>query len=149
MQTAASLATLLIALLQSWILILEMFFWTRPLGKRTFRLSDEFAAASRVLAANQGLYNGFLAAGLFWGLWLGAEGGAVRLFFLGCVLTAGIFGAATVGRKILFVQGLPAAVALLLVALAGQADGPRDALSPASRSASHDRSSGPSGPHLH
>ncbi|MEN3110006.1 DUF1304 domain-containing protein [Uliginosibacterium paludis] len=119
MQTAASLATLLIALLQSWILILEMFFWTRPLGRKTFRLSEEFATASRVLAANQGLYNGFLAAGLFWGLWLGAEGSAVRCFFLGCVLTAGIFGAATVGRKILFVQGLPAAVALLLVALAG------------------------------
>ncbi len=118
MHTAASLATLLIALLQSWIMVLEMFFWTRPLGKKTFRLTDEFAAASRVLAANQGLYNGFLAAGLFWGLWLGAEGVAVRLFFLGCVLVAGLFGAATVGKKILFVQGLPAALAMILVALA-------------------------------
>lgn len=118
MHTAASLATLLIALLQSWIMVLEMFFWTRPLGKKTFRLTDEFAAASRVLAANQGLYNGFLAAGLFWGLWLGAAGVAVRLFFLGCVLVAGIFGAATVGKKILFVQGLPAALAMILVALA-------------------------------
>ncbi|NSL57005.1 MULTISPECIES: DUF1304 domain-containing protein [Uliginosibacterium] len=118
MQTAASLATLLIALLQSWILILEMFLWTHPLGKKTFRLSDEFAQASRVLAANQGLYNGFLAAGLFWSLWLGPEGVAVRLFFLGCVLVAGIFGAATVGKKILFVQGIPAALAMGLVWLA-------------------------------
>lgn len=119
MHTAASLATLLIALLQTWILILEMFFWTRPLGKKVFRLSDEFAAASRVLAANQGLYNGFLAAGLFWGLWLGPDGVAVRLFFLGCVLVAGLYGAATVGKKILYVQGIPAGVAMVLVWLAG------------------------------
>lgn len=115
MHTAASLATLLIALLQTWILVLEMFFWTRPLGKKVFRLSDDFAAASRVLAANQGLYNGFLAAGLFWGLWLGPEGVAVRLFFLGCVLVAGLYGAATVGKKILYVQGIPAGIAMALV----------------------------------
>lgn len=118
MQIAASLATLLIALLQSWILVLEMFLWTRPLGKKAFRLSDEFAAASRVLAANQGLYNGFLAAGLFWGLWLGPEGLAIRLFFLSCVLIAGLYGAATVGKKILFVQAVPAALAMILVWLA-------------------------------
>lgn len=118
MQIAAALATLLIALLQSWIMVLEMFLWTRPLGKKTFRLTDEFAAASRVLAANQGLYNGFLAAGLFWGLWLGQGGVAVRLFFLACVLVAGLYGAATVGKKILFVQGIPAALAIVLVWLA-------------------------------
>lgn len=118
MQTAAKLATLLIALLQSAILILEMFFWSKPLGKKVFRLTDEFAAASRVLAANQGLYNGFLAAGLFWGLWLGPDGVEICLFFLGCVLIAGIYGASTVGKKILFIQGLPAALAMLLVGLA-------------------------------
>lgn len=118
MKIAATLATLLIALLQSWILILEMFLWTTPLGKKTFRLSDEFAAASRVLAANQGLYNGFLAAGLFWGLWLGPAASAIKLFFLGCVAVAGLYGAATVGKKILFVQGVPALLAMILVWLA-------------------------------
>ena len=118
MHTAASLATLLIALLQSWIMVLEMFFWTRPLGKKTFRLTDEFAAASRVLAANQGLYNGFLAAGLFWGLWLGDAGQSVKVFFLLCVLAAGLYGAATASRKILFIQAVPAAIGLGLLALA-------------------------------
>lgn len=114
MTTAASLLTGLVALLHLWFLVLEMFFWTKPLGRRVFKLTEEKAQATQVLAANQGLYNGFLAAGLAWGLALGAEGGTIRLFFLGCVVVAGIFGAATVGRKILFVQALPAAVAFAL-----------------------------------
>ena len=78
-----------------------MFFWDRPLGRRTFRLTPEFAAASKSLAANQGLYNGFLAAGLVWGLLLGSSGYPIKLFFLGCIVVAGIFGAVTVNRKIL------------------------------------------------
>jgi putative membrane protein len=78
-----------------------------------FGLTAEFAQASKRLAANQGLYNGFLAAGLAWGLWLGDEGLAIKLFFLGCVIVAGVFGALTVSRKILFVQAMPAAVALV------------------------------------
>ncbi len=114
MQTAAQFLTGLVALLHVWFLVLEMFLWTKPLGRRVFKLTEEKAQATRALAANQGLYNGFLAAGLAWGLWLGADGGAIRTFFLGCVILAGLFGAATVGRKILFVQALPAAVALVL-----------------------------------
>jgi len=85
---------------------------------KTFRHSAAEAAASKVLAANQGLYNGFLAAGLAWGIALGAAGVSIKLFFLGCVIVAGIFGAATVGKKILFVQALPAAIAMALVLLA-------------------------------
>ena len=95
-----------------------MFLWDKPLGLKTFRHSADEAAASKVLAANQGLYNGFLAAGLAWGVALGAAGVSIKLFFLGCVIVAGIFGAATVGKKILFVQALPAAVAMVLVLLA-------------------------------
>jgi putative membrane protein len=97
---------------------LEMFLWDRPLGRRTFGLTPEFAAASKTLAANQGLYNGFLAAGLLWGLWLGAPGLPVKVFFLVCVLVAGVFGAITVNRKILFVQAAPAAIALVALAAA-------------------------------
>ncbi len=105
----------LVALLHVYFLVLEMFLWDKPLGLRTFRHSAEEAAASKVLAANQGLYNGFLAAGLLWGAWLGAAGMSVKLFFLGCVIVAGVYGAATVGKKILFVQALPAAIAMALV----------------------------------
>jgi putative membrane protein len=115
MSTAANLATALVALLHLYFLVLEMFLWDKPFGRRTFRLTPEFAAASKSLAANQGLYNGFLAAGLIWGLLLGDAGHAIKLFFLGCVIVAGVFGAATVNRKILFVQALPGAVALILV----------------------------------
>ncbi|MDX9765634.1 MAG: DUF1304 domain-containing protein, partial [Chiayiivirga sp.] len=92
--------------------------WTTPKGRRTFGLAPEFAQQTRALAANQGLYNGFLAAGLAWGLWLGAEGFSIRLFFLGCVVVAGVFGAATASRKILFVQALPAALAMVATWLA-------------------------------
>lgn len=102
----------LVALLHAYFLVLEMFLWNTPLGRRTFGLEPEFAAASKTLAANQGLYNGFLAAGLVWGLSLGDAGFSVKVFFLACVIVAGVFGAATASRKILFVQALPALVAL-------------------------------------
>ena len=118
MKIAADILVALVALLHVWFLVLEMFLWDKPLGLKTFRQTPESAATSKVLAANQGLYNGFLAAGLLWGLWLGAGGTSVKIFFLGCVVVAGVFGAATVGRKILFVQALPAAIAMALV-LAG------------------------------
>ena len=95
-----------------------MFLWDKPAGLRAFGQTLEAATASKVLAANQGLYNGFLAAGLFWGLLLGAEGTGVKLFFLTCVLVAGLYGAATANRKILFIQAIPAAIGLLLVLLA-------------------------------
>ena len=115
MTLLATVATLFVAAQHVAFLVLEMFFWNKPLGRRVFGLTPEVAASSAALAANQGLYNGFLAAGLVWGAWLGATGFAVRIFFLVCVIVAGIFGAATAKRTILFVQGLPAAVALALV----------------------------------
>lgn len=98
-------------------MILEMFLWDKPAGLRAFGQTQQAASASKVLAANQGLYNGFLAAGLFWGLSLGAEGQSVKVFFLSCVLVAGIYGAATANRKILFIQAIPAAIGLALLAL--------------------------------
>lgn len=107
-----------VALLHVYILVLEMFLWDKPAGLRAFGNSQAAAAATKVLAANQGLYNGFLAAGLFWGLSLGAAGTSVKVFFLLCVLVAGLYGAATASRKILFVQALPAALGLVLVWLA-------------------------------
>ena len=107
----------LIAVLHVYILVLEMFLWDKPAGLRAFGQTPESAAATKVLAANQGLYNGFLAAGLFWGLSLGAAGTSVKVFFLGCVLVAGLYGAATASRKILFIQAVPALVALILLAL--------------------------------
>lgn len=118
MHAAANGVVGLVALLHLYFLVLEMFLWNTPRGRRAFGLTPEFAAQTRVLAANQGLYNGFLAAGLLWGLWLGPAGGAVKVFFLSCVLVAGLFGAATASRKILFVQALPAALGLALLALA-------------------------------
>jgi putative membrane protein len=118
MALAATLVVALVALLHVYILVLEMFLWTTPRGLKAFKLTSEFAQASRVLAANQGLYNGFLAAGLFWGLSLGAAGGPVKVFFLACVLVAGLYGAATASRRILFVQAVPAALGLVLLALA-------------------------------
>ena len=114
MSFAATIVTGLVALLHIYFLVLEMFLWTKPYGRRVFRLSEEQARATRVLAANQGLYNGFLAAGLAWALVLGADGHAIRVFFLGCVVVAGVFGAATVSRKILYVQAVPAALAIAL-----------------------------------
>ena len=115
MKIAADILVAMVALLHVWFLVLEMFLWDKPLGLKTFRHSAAEAAASKVLAANQGLYNGFLAAGLAWGLSMGAAGTSVKFFFLGCVIVAGVYGAATVGKKILFVQALPAAIAMALV----------------------------------
>ena len=115
--TIANIVVGLIALVHVYILVLEMFLWDKPAGLRAFGQTREAATASKVLAANQGLYNGFLAAGLFWGLSLGATGTTVKVFFLCCVLVAGVYGAATAGRKILYVQAVPAAVGLVLLLL--------------------------------
>jgi len=115
----ALILTALVALLHLYILVLEMFLWTRPYGRRVFHLTPEMASATKVLAANQGLYNGFLAAGLIWGLWLGSGGQEIRIFFLLCVLAAGIYGGLTASRRILLVQGLPALIAVVLSLLAG------------------------------
>lgn len=104
--------TALVAVIHLYIVWLEMVAWDTPRGHRAFGLTPEFARASKVLAANQGLYNGFLAAGLVWGLYLGEAGFAVKAFFLACVAVAGLFGAATASRRILFVQTLPAVLAL-------------------------------------
>lgn len=115
MQLLADILVALVAVLHLWFLVLEMFLWTKPYGRRAFGLTPERAEATKALAANQGLYNGFLAAGLAWGLMAGADGYVPKVFFLGCVIVAGIFGAATASRKILWVQALPGAVALALV----------------------------------
>jgi putative membrane protein len=117
MRFAANAVVALIGLLHVWILVLEMFLWDKPTGRRAFGQTQEFATATKVLAANQGLYNGFLAAGLFWGLSLGPAGTGVKVFFLLCVLVAGVYGAATASRKILWIQAAPAALGLTLMAL--------------------------------
>jgi putative membrane protein len=110
----------IVALLHVWFLVLEMFLWRKPLGLRTFGMTEEQAETTAVLAANQGLYNGFLAAGLIVGL-LAPEPTAFyfKIFFLACVIVAGLYGAATVSRRILFVQAGPAAIALAAVLVAG------------------------------
>ena len=113
MQIAANILLALVALLHLYFLVLEMFLWTQPRTRKIFGLTEEQAKTTRTLAANQGLYNGFLAAGLVWGL--GVDDYPVKIFFLGCVITAGIYGAMTANRRILFVQAIPAAVALALV----------------------------------
>src|SRR5205809_334629 len=111
MTLLANLAVAALALLHVYILVLEMFLWDKPAGLRAFGQTPEAASQTKVLAANQGLYNGFLAAGLAWGLMLGPAGMGVKVFFLSCVLVAGLYGAATASRKILFVQAVPAAIA--------------------------------------
>jgi putative membrane protein len=111
----ADLLISLVAFIHIYILVLEMALWDKPMGRRAFGLSEEFACSTRVLAANQGLYNGFLAAGLIYGLVAGSL--SFKVFFLVCVLIAGLFGALTANRRILFVQALPAALALLAVFL--------------------------------
>ncbi|MDO9262763.1 MAG: DUF1304 domain-containing protein [Desulfosalsimonadaceae bacterium] len=115
MSIIANIVVGLIALLHVYILVLEMFLWDKPIGLRAFGQSKAAASATKVLAANQGLYNGFLAAGLFWGLSLGDAGNSVKIFFLCCVLVAGLYGAATASRKILFIQAVPAAIGLALL----------------------------------
>nr|WP_295374950.1 DUF1304 domain-containing protein [Pseudoxanthomonas sp.] len=112
MLIAASLSVL-VALLHLYFMVLEMFLWTRPVGLKTFRNTPEKAAATRVLAANQGLYNGFLAAGLLWGLM--SEQWNVVVFFLVCVTLAALYGAYSVSRRIFFVQGIPAIAALAAI----------------------------------
>ena len=106
----------LMALLHVYILVLEMFLWTTKRGHRAFGTTPEFAEASKVLAANQGLYNGFLAAGLAWSLCVPLwEGYKIAMFFLGCILIAGIYGGATANRRILYIQAIPALVTMLVL----------------------------------
>jgi putative membrane protein len=112
MKTITTALIILVLVSHVGFLALEMFFWTSPYAQRAFGMTPEFAQASKVLAANQGLYNGFLAAGLLWGLLKGDEGFPQKVFFLGCVIIAGVFGAATAKTSILFIQALPAALAL-------------------------------------
>lgn len=116
----------LVAIEHIYILVLEMFLWTTPRGMKAFGLTAEKAASTRVMAANQGLYNGFLAAGLIWSLVHPEPGIAfqLKLFFLGCVLVAGLYGGATASRKIYAIQALPAALALIAVLAAGQTEMP-------------------------
>ena len=108
---SAAVLTALVALLHLYFLVLEMFLWDKPAGLKAFGNTPQRAADTKVLAANQGLYNGFLAAGLLWGLIQGAAGHAVTVFFLLCVIVAGVYGAATASRKILYVQARPGALA--------------------------------------
>jgi putative membrane protein len=109
----AHVLVILVALLHVYFLVLEMFLWTKPLGLKTFRNTPEKAETTRVLAANQGLYNGFLAAGLAWGLWTWQWN--VVVFFLGCVVVAGVYGAYSVNKRIFFVQALPALIAIAVI----------------------------------
>jgi putative membrane protein len=122
MALIANLLILLVALLHLYFLVLEMFLWDKPKGMKVFGLTPQKAAETKVLAANQGLYNGFLAAGLLWGLFQGLvyqgdAGQDFKVFFLLCVVVAGVYGALTVGKKILYVQAMPAALALLFLSL--------------------------------
>ena len=125
MNLAANLATAFVALCHLGFLVLEMFFWNHPVGWKIFAMTPEAAASSAVLAMNQGLYNGFLVAGLAWGLIAGRRD--IKLFFLGCVIVAGVFGALTAKPSILFTQALPGAIALLLVLMARQGKNDRTA----------------------
>ena len=117
MPSLAAIAVAVVALLHVGFLALEMFLWTKPTGRRIFGLSREFAQQSKALAANQGLYNGFLAAGLIWSSLIRPDQ-ATALFFLGCVIVAGLYGAVTVSRKIAYVQAAPAALAVLALLIA-------------------------------
>ncbi|QYM91372.1 DUF1304 domain-containing protein [Dickeya zeae] len=113
----ANILVTVVAVIHLYILVLEIFLWNTKIGRKAFNLSADFARETHTLAANQGLYNGFLAAGLLWGLWLGENGVQTTVFFLVCVLIAGIFGAVTANRKILYVQALPALIALIALLL--------------------------------
>lgn len=110
-----SILTGIVAAIHVYILVLEMFMWDTERGRKAFGMTPEFSKSTKVLAANQGLYNGFLAAGLIWGIWLGEAGDPVKLFFLACVAVAGLYGAATVGMRILMVQTIPAVIAAVAV----------------------------------
>jgi putative membrane protein len=115
MNIVVNIITGFVAILHIYFLVLEMFLWEKPAGRKSFRTTAEFAAQSKTLAANQGLYNGFLAAGLIWGLF---AGDAVKIFFLSCVIVAGIFGAFTVSKRIFYIQALPALIGLVLLLVA-------------------------------
>lgn len=117
MSLLADVLIAFVALQHLGFLVLEMFLWTKPAGRRVFGLKPDFAEQSKALAANQGLYNGFLAAGLAWGLLLGPAGLPQKLFFLSCVIVAGVFGGATVSKRIVVVQAVPALLALVLLYL--------------------------------
>ena len=119
MTIVTAMIVLLVALLHVYFLVLEMFLWDKPAGLKVFGQSKEQASSTKVLAANQGLYNGFIAAGLLWGLIQGAQGYDFKVFFLTCVVVAGVYGAMTASRKILFVQAAPGLVGLLLVIISG------------------------------
>ena len=118
MRAIANALTGLVALSHVGFLVLEMFFWDHPVGRKIFGMTPEVSASSAVLAANQGLYNGFLAAGLLWAVW--ADRRELKIFFLGCVVVAGVFGGMTAKTSILFTQALPATIALGLVFLASK-----------------------------
>jgi putative membrane protein len=115
MAIVAEIAVFFVAMLHGYFLILEMFLWDKPAGMKAFGQTKEKAAATKVLAANQGLYNGFIAVGLLWGVVQGAAGYDFKVYFLLCVIVAGVYGAVTASRKILFVQALPGLLALLMV----------------------------------
>ena len=117
MQILATAFTVLVILLHIYFLVLEMFLWDKPLGRKAFGLSKEFATQSKAMAANQGLYNGFLAAGLIWGLSLSESGHSIIIFFLSCVIIAGIYGGLTVSKKIILFQAVPAFIALVITLL--------------------------------
>ncbi len=121
MKLIANLLTAFVALCHLGFLVLEMFFWDHPLGRDIFKMTPEVSASSAVLAMNQGLYNGFLAAGLVWGIL--KERRDVKLFFLTCVVIAGIFGGITAKPSILFTQALPGLIALVCVLISTRADG--------------------------
>ena len=123
LKKAANVLVAIVALEHLYILVLEMFLWTKPAGLRAFGLTPEFAAQTAVLAANQGLYNGFLAAGLIWGLLRGENGFSTRVFFLSCVIVAGIFGGATAKPSIFVIQAVPAIIALVVTLLANRGQG--------------------------
>ena len=116
MRLVANILIGVVAALHTYFVVLEMFLWTKPAGRGAFGLTKEFAEETKSLAANQGLYNGFLVAGLAWGLI--DDNLAFKVFFLGCVIVAGVYGAATVSRKILVIQAVPAALALAAVLIA-------------------------------
>ena len=116
MNLVANILVVLVAVLHLGFLTLEMFFWDHPFGRKRFRMTPEYSKASASLAANQGLYNGFLAAGLVWGLFTGTT--SIKIFFLICVVVAGVFGGFTAKRSILYMQALPGLIALVAVYLA-------------------------------
>ncbi|PHS20458.1 MAG: hypothetical protein COA86_00465 [Kangiella sp.] len=117
MKKISNVLVSIVAIEHCYFLVLEMFLWTKPIGLKTFGLTAEFAEQTASLAANQGLYNGFLAAGLIWGLFSKQQSYSLKIFFLSCVLVAAVFGAITAKLSILYIQGFPALLALLLVVL--------------------------------